>query len=130
MATTIWFGAVLSGCDMTFEPDVGQRDSTSEQVIKAAQDGDRQKLLDIALPEMQGREAAADALVVRVGRLDPSSYSVEFREHHGAPDNYIVTAKDADGNIASFELDWNDAKWQLVLGTAGPAKSPAASSSP
>lgn len=100
------FGLALSGCDMTFEPDLGQRDDASEQVIRAARDGDREELLNIALPEMQEREAAADALMDRVGRLNPSSYSVEYREHHGAPDNYIVTATDAGGNTASFELDW------------------------
>lgn len=130
VAATLWFGLALSGCDMTFEPDLGQRDDASEQVIRAARDGHREKLLSIALPEMQEREAAADALMDRVGRLNPSSYSVEYREHHGAPDNYIVTATDAGGNTASFELDWHDAKWQLVLGSAGPAESPAASPSP
>lgn len=128
-AAILGFGLVLSGCDATFEPDMEMRDATTEKVIKAAQDGDRQELLDLALSEMQEREAAADALIVQVGRLSPSSYSVEYREHHGAPDNYIVTATDAEGDAASFELDWSDAKWQLALGTAVPARSPAASPS-
>ncbi|MGP0222150.1 hypothetical protein [Paenarthrobacter sp. NCHU4564] len=105
------------------------RDATTEKVIKAARNGDRQELLDLALSEMQERDAAADALIVQAGRLS-SSYSVEYREHHGAPDNYIVTATDAEGDAASFELDWFDAKWQLALGTASPARSPAASPSP
>jgi hypothetical protein len=120
-------GLALSACDRTFDPDMGQRNSTAETVIEAAKDGDRQKLLDLALAEMQEREAGAEALIAEASRLAAGGYKVQYQEHHGAPDNYIVTAKDDQGGDLSFELDWHEAKWQLVLGTAGPPKSPAAS---
>ncbi|UTT69368.1 hypothetical protein NMQ03_19630 [Arthrobacter sp. DNA4] len=109
---------------------MGQRNSTAEKVIDAAKEGDRQKLLDLALLEMQGREAGADALIADAKKLDPATSKVEYQEHHGAPDNYIVTATDSQGHEVSFELDWSEARWQVALGTAGPAKSPAASTSP
>lgn len=123
-------GLALSGCDRTFDPDIGQRNSTAETVIKAAKDGDRQKLLDLALVDMQEREAAADTLIAEASRLTATGYKVQYQEHHGAPDNYIVTATDDQSGDLSFELAWHEAKWQLALGSAGAPKSPAASPSP
>jgi hypothetical protein len=120
-------GLALSGCDRTFDPDMGQRDSTANAVIAAAMDGDREKLLDLAAVDMQEREAAADDLILKASNFTTAGYEVQYMEHHGAPDNYIVTATDAQGGDLSFELDWHDAKWQLILGTAGPPQSPAAS---
>jgi hypothetical protein len=120
-------GLALSGCDRTFDPDMGQRDSTAEAVIEAARDGDRQKLLDLAAVDMQEREAAADGLIVEASKLTAAGFKVHYKEHHGAPDNFIVTATDDQGGDLSFELDWHEAKWQLILGTAGPPQSPAAS---
>jgi hypothetical protein len=117
----------LTGCDRTFDPDTGQRDSTAKAVIAAAMDGDRQKLLDLAAVHMQAREAAADGLIIKASKLTTTGYEVQYREHHGAPDNYIVTATGNQGGDLVFELDWHEAKWQLILGTAGPPKSPAAS---
>jgi len=118
---------VLSGCDRTFDPDMGQRDSTAHAVIAAAMDGDRKELLDLTAVDMQEREAAADGLIVKASKLMTTGYEVQYTEHHGAPDNYIVTASDGQGRDLVFELDWHEAKWQLILGTAGPPKSPAAS---
>ncbi|WP_282332085.1 hypothetical protein [Pseudarthrobacter sp. AL07] len=105
---------------------MGQRDSTAETVIEAAKNGDQKKLLDLALVDMQDREAAADALIAEAGTLDTSGYEIQFNEHHGAPDNYIVTASDDQGDDLAFELDWHESKWQLVLGAAGPPVSPTA----
>ncbi|WP_248761628.1 hypothetical protein [Pseudarthrobacter sp. SSS035] len=117
----------LSGCDRTFDPDMRQRDSTAKAVIAAAMDDDRPKLLDLAAVDMTEREAAADRLIVKASNLTTTGYEVQYKEHHGAPDNYIVTATDDQGRDLVFELDWHEAKWQLILGTAGPPKSPATS---
>lgn len=120
-------GLAVSGCDRTFDPDAAQRNSTAETVIEAAMAGNKQRLLDVALTDLQEQETAADALIAQASQLKASSYDVHYEEHHGAPDNYIVSASDGHGGTLSFELDWHEAKWQLALGTAGPPKSPAAS---
>lgn len=61
------------------------------------------------------------------GHALQSNYKIDY---HGAPDNYIVTATDDGGASASFELSWTDAKWRLILGTAGKPQSPAATAIP
>jgi len=100
-AVAAGLGLALSGCDRTLDPDIGQRNTAAEQVIRAAKDGDRERLLDLA-----------------------PTYKVAYREHHGAPDNYVVIAGDEQGDDMSFELAWNDSKWQVALGSAGPPRSP------
>ncbi|MFW0773286.1 hypothetical protein ACLRGI_08955 [Paenarthrobacter nitroguajacolicus] len=120
------FGLVLGGCDRTFDPDMGQRNSTAETVISAAKNGDQKKLLELALVDMQEREAGANELITKAQALESSGYEIQYQEHHGAPDNYLVTASDNEGDDLTFELDWHESRWQLALGTAGPPKSPAA----
>ena len=121
-------GLVLNGCEK-IDPDQGQRNSMSDSVIQAAREGDNRKLLDLSAVDMQDRETAADALIASARKLNPR-YKVEYQEHHGAPDNYIVSATDDQGASTSFELSWHQGKWQLILGTAGPPRSPAATVRP
>ncbi|MDR6637172.1 hypothetical protein [Paenarthrobacter nitroguajacolicus] len=123
-AVAAGLGLALSGCDRTLDPDIGQRNTAAEQVIRAAKDGDRERLLDLALVYMQDREAGADSLIAAAVNLDISTYKVAYREHHGAPDNHVVIAGDEQGDDMSFELAWNDSKWQVALGSAGPPRSP------
>ena len=120
---------VLSSCDKTADPDIGQRDTTANSVLTAAREGDKTKLLELSAVNLQARETAADVLTTQAHALQ-SNYKIAYAEHHGAPDNYIVTATDGRGASASFELSWNERKWRLILGTASPPQSPAATVSP
>ena len=129
LTLAVLLGLLLTGCDKTADPDVGQRDTTAESVLQTAKSGDKDKLLQLSATDMQGREPAAQALVASVGNLR-SGYTVKYAQPHGSPSYYIVTATDDQGGVASFELSWLDARWQLILGTAGPPKSPPATVRP
>lgn len=122
-------GLTLSGCDRTANPDQGQRAPAAESILQAAKNGDKAKLLDLSSANMQDREPAAEVLIANARELQ-SKYEIEYEQHHGAPDNYIVTASDDQGATASFELSWHETKWRLVLGTAGQPQSPPATVSP
>lgn len=88
----------------------------------------KDKLLGLSAVDMEGREEAAALLIAQANSVD-DGISVAWSVRH-SPDHQEATVTDGDGDRMSFRLSWLQAKWKLILGEAGPPRSPAASSAP
>lgn len=118
----------VASCDNIADPDMAQRDSVAHAVVDAAREGDIQELIGLSANDMEAREDAAEILASQAESLK-GDVTVTWSVRQ-SPDHQEAAVTDDDGDTISFRLSWLQAKWYLILGKAGPPKSPAASKVP
>ena len=117
----------MTACNNAANPDNSSRAEAAQRILAAAMRGDDDQLLRMASQNMEEREDAAAALTRQAQPLG-ADYELDFTPGN-SPQFQNVTARDSDGDSVTFAIAWDESGWRLVLGKAGPPKSPSAQTS-